>query len=184
MPRLPVDAAREIADGEAGHEHAERARIGRETHLPRRHAVMLGEHGQDGLRGEEIDEAQERRERDDDGAEEHACRVTMGLALGGGNRVTDVRHGLGSSIDAGAGRDVPGRRAERHVQGVRRGGLTCCGLFRPSRGRRRAARRSCRRDSSTNATRRGSRPRRRRRHAPAARSNCSHIRGSRLRRCR
>ena len=97
----PVDAAREIADGEAGHEHAERARIGGETHLPRRHAVMLGQHGQDGLRGEEIDEAQERRERDDDGAEEHTGRVTMGLALGGGNRVTDVRHGLGSSIDVG-----------------------------------------------------------------------------------
>ena len=60
-----------------------RARIGGKTHLARRHAVMLGEHRQDGLRGEEVDEAQECRERDDDGAEQHAGRVTVGLGLGG-----------------------------------------------------------------------------------------------------
>jgi hypothetical protein len=48
----PIDAAREIADGETGDEHAEGARIGSKPHLARRHAVMRGEHRRDGLRGE------------------------------------------------------------------------------------------------------------------------------------
>ena len=67
-----IDLATEIADGQARKGHAQRAGIDGKAHLRRRHAVMLGERGKDGLRGEQIDDGEEGGQRDDEEAESGA----------------------------------------------------------------------------------------------------------------
>ena len=64
-----IDLATEIADGQTGKGHAQGAGIDGKAHLRRRHAVMLGQRGKDGLRGEQIDDREEGGQRDDEIAE-------------------------------------------------------------------------------------------------------------------
>ena len=67
-----IDLATEIADGQARKGHAQGAGIDGKAHLRRRHAVMLGERGKDGLRGEQIDDGEEGGQGDDEEAESGA----------------------------------------------------------------------------------------------------------------
>ena len=67
-----IDLATEIADGQARKGHTQRAGIDGKAHLRRRHAVMLGERGQDGLRGEQIDDGEKGGQGNDEEAESGA----------------------------------------------------------------------------------------------------------------
>ena len=83
MPRPPVDAAAEIADGETRDQPCRRCWHWTAKPMARRgDAVMLGERRQDRLRGEQIDHGQERRERDDDEAEERRRWSVHGSGFG------------------------------------------------------------------------------------------------------
>ena len=64
-----VDLPAEIADGETGKCHAERAGIDGKAHGGGADAIMPRQRGQDGLGGEQIDHGEESRERDDEEAE-------------------------------------------------------------------------------------------------------------------
>ena len=91
-----INLATEIADGQARKGHTQRAGIDGKPHLRRRHAVMLGERGKDGLRGEQIDDGEEGGQRDDEEAEGGACGV-MRLGVKGCDGVRRVVHGACSS---------------------------------------------------------------------------------------
>ena len=78
----PVDRAAEIADREPRNRHAHGAGVDGKAHGRRRDAVMLGQRGENGLGGEQVDHGQERGERDDDEAEDGARRVRSGFDLG------------------------------------------------------------------------------------------------------
>jgi len=95
-----------------------------------------------------------------------------------------AKHGmLARRLDARGGDVTPwGQRAPHPRLGEE--GLTCCGRSDPSAGQRRAARRSCRRCSSTSARYPWSRRRPHRPCARSARRSCWHIPRPGPRRCR
>ena len=74
----PVDVAAEITNRKTCHGHAQGACIGGKSHGGGRHAVMAGERGKDGLRGEQIHHGEKGSERDDNEAEERAGRMRVG----------------------------------------------------------------------------------------------------------
>ena len=166
-----IDLAAEIADGQAGKGHAQGAGIDGKAHLRRRHAVMLGERGKDGLRGEEIDDGEEGGQGDDDIAE-RGPRGMMRLGIRSGDGVRRIVHGACSSRRKGCDALL----GEKGVTSEGGGSFTSCGRSDPSAGRRRATPRSCRPDSSTNAKCPWSRRRHRRPCAGSARRSCWHIR--------
>ncbi len=111
----PVDGARVVADREAGDEHAEGGGIGGKAHLARGDAVMGGQRRQNGLGGEQVDEAQERRERNDDRAQEGSRRA--GRGVGGLKRAADLCHDLAPLATGEKWGDAP--RAGASPPGVR-----------------------------------------------------------------
>ena len=73
----PVDLAAEITNRKTSHRHAQCACIGGKSHGGGRHAVMAGERGKDGLRGEQIYNGEKGSERDEDEAEDRAGRMRV-----------------------------------------------------------------------------------------------------------
>ena len=88
-----VDLAAEIADGEAGKRHAERAGIDGKAHGAGADAVMRGQRGKDGLRREQIDDGEESRKRDDEEAERGAGGVSVLLDVRGLDGLSHFSHG-------------------------------------------------------------------------------------------
>ncbi len=116
----PVDLAAEITDGEPRHRHAHGAGIDGKSHRGGADAVMLGERGENGLGGEQVDDGQEGSERDDDEAEDCAAGMRLRLDL----RSCD---GGGKLVHGGAPRkegcDALRGEGGRHIRGGKR--VTC-----------------------------------------------------------